>query len=333
MANLITELVNTTTLPVYRNILQQLTPDIYGELQSGVIVSDERFSQLLTEGGQAQFVGKRAMVWLDYGYEDLQHSGEGDYMSVSQIQRREALGFQWRLDNRWTIGMGESWEADSAAGKGSLWAASGNTTHLGLMIARSFDKTDISGTISGGWNSMSSSRSGQVFAPFTAQLTRGIDTIGATGRVSHLFRRGRWHLKPMADLGLTELFGQPATETGDGPLSLAIPNYDEAHLWIRPGAEVGGTFAITDTAQLLPYLKFANRSYLHGGNTYAQATFVGAPGDASPMEVPVSLGSMFESNAGLQVALRKATLGAEYGNIRASHYNMNNFNFSLRVPF
>jgi hypothetical protein len=274
------------------------------------------------------------MIWLDYGYEDLQHSGEGDYMSVSQIQRREALGFQWRFNDRWTAGVGESWEADSVAGKGSLWAATGTTTHFGGMVARTFNKTEITGTVSGGWNNMSSSRSGDISAPFTSQLTRGIDTFGATGRVSHLLTRGRWHLKPMVDLGLTELYGQQATETGDdGPLALAIPKYNEAHLWIRPGAEFGGNFAITDRAQLRPYVKFANRTYLHGGNTYAHATFVGAPDAAAPMEVPISLGSIFESNAGVQLALHNLIFGAEYGNNHASQYNMNNFNFSLRIPF
>ena len=109
MANMVTALVYAPNLTVYRTMLQQVTPDFYGELQSGVILSEERFAQLLNEGGAMQYGSKRGKVWFDLGYENLQHNGEGDYKSVAQIMRREAVGFQLQLGEHWTAGVAGSW--------------------------------------------------------------------------------------------------------------------------------------------------------------------------------------------------------------------------------
>jgi len=337
-------------LPAYTSILQQLTPDFYGELQSGLIFNNERFAKLLTEGGQAQFVGKHATLWLDYGFQNLQHNGYGDYMSVSQVGQREGFGFQSRLGKRWTLGLGESWEADSAAGSGSLWSASGSTTHVGAMVARAFGNSDVSGTVSWGWNSMASSRSGELTVPFTATMTRGLGVFGSTARISHSFvqrqrpnegqspsgKHGKaqtgWYLNQTIDVGLTDLLAHPATETVVGTLPLALQKYNEAHFWLHPTAETGHLYNLSNGWQLRPYIMLAARPYMNGNNTYARATFIGAPEAARPMAVPIDLGSMIESGGGLKVSIRSATFGAEYGKTFASHYNLDTFNLSLRIP-
>ena len=141
------------------------------------------------------------------------------------------------------------------------------------------------------------------------------------------------YLKPVVDLGVTNLFAEPSNESGPGPMALELNSYGEGHLWVRPGAEVGKNIVLTSNTRLRPYIQLANRSYLTGRSTYVQATFDGAPTAASPMRVPIDLGSMFEGTAGVRVALRKMMLGGQYEKVTASNYNMNSFNFSLGIPF
>jgi hypothetical protein len=200
------------------------------------------------------------------------------------------------------------------------------------MVLREFGRTVVSGTMSYAWNSMSSNRIGDLTTPFNGHLRRGLGTFGATARVSHSLAHGGWYLKPIFDLGLTDLLAHSATESGVGATALVLGNYNETHVWVRPAGEVGHVFKFTDTTALRPFISAGNRSYLNDSHTYARATFLGAPSTASPMAVPIDLGSMFEGAAGFEVtAGDHVSLGVQYGKTSANHYNMNSANFFLRI--
>jgi hypothetical protein len=334
LASAVTKLIYDPNMATYRQSLLQLTPDFYGELQSGLIVSNQRFEQTLIDGGSVQYVGKTGMLWLNFDYGDLLHNSFGDYQSVKQIGRSVGAGFQKRFAKHWTAGLGFSWQGNSATGNEGLWTATGNTEQFGGMVTRAFGQTLITGTLSYAWNNMSSLRVGNLTAPFTANLDRGLGAFGATVRVSHVLRHGAWYFKPMVDLGLTDLLAHSATESGVGPTALVLGGYDEAHVWLRPAVEVGRTFRITDTTALRPFLNAANRSYLNGDTTYARATFLSAPSSAGPMVVPIGIGFPFEGTAGLEFTAGKhLSIGAQYGKFSGSHYNMNQGSFYVRIPF
>ncbi len=334
LGSTVTQLLYVPTMDIYRNSLTQFSPDLYSEIQSGLIVSNQRFGQILLDGGSVQYAGKRGMLWLDYGYEDFRHSGHDDYKRVRQIDRRGAIGFQRAIGGHWTAGMGVSWQTNSVDGNSGLWTATGYTTQLGGMIRREFGKTAVSGTLSYAWNKMNSNRVGYFSDSFNATLRRGLGTFGATARVSHLFTYGGFYFKPMVDLGLSDLLAQSAGEFGLGATALVLDQYNEAHAWVRPGGDLGHVFKFTDTTSFRPYVNGGIRSYLNGNETFAQARFRGAPDGVSSMAVGTNIGSMFEGAAGFELKLRdRLSFGAEYGRASADHYNMDRFNFVLRIPF
>ena len=334
LASTVIKLLYDPNLAAYRQSLQQLTPDFYGELQSGLIVSNQRFAQTLIDGGSVQYVGKRGMLWLNFDYDDLLHSSYGDYKTVKQIGRSIGAGFQKRFDKHWTAGLGFSWQGNSATGNDGLWTATGHTEQLGAMVAREFGQTVISGTLSYAWNSTSSLRVGNLIAPFTANAQRSLGAFGLTTRVSHSLKHGEWYFKPMIDLGMTNMFADAATESGVGQTALVLAAYNRAHLWLRPAVEVGRTFRITDSTALRPFLNVGNRSYLNGGNTFARASFLGAPNSVGPMAVPIGIGFPFEGTAGIEfTAGNHLAIGAQYGKASGNHYNMNQGSFYLRIPF
>jgi uncharacterized protein with beta-barrel porin domain len=127
---------------------------------------------------------------------------------------------------------------------------------------------------------------------------------------------------------------EEATELGAGPTSLMLQRYSEDHGWFRPAVELGADFRLSDFTRLrliasASYLRFANAE-----DTTAQASFLGAPGGISPMDVPVSIGSMTRLSLGAYLLLRgDFSIGLQYTKAFGNQYDMDIFNLRFSKSF
>ena len=342
LADTIIRLLYEPTVEGYRDLLSQLGPDFYAEQQAEFIRGGLRFAEtMLSSSGWRIPDGKRRHWWFDFVSSDTFHDDFEDYKAVRHQTIGIATGFEQQFADSWSAGIAVNLEDNSADGYGHRWNASGSSQRIGASIRGDLGLFEISGVVSYGWNQMSSSRQGdgtslqdEVNTAVLTDVDRRLENFNAMLRFARQFQKGRFFFRPMFDVGYTRLMAKGATEVGSGPTSLILHRYTEDHGWFRPAAEFGADFRLSDFTRLrliasASYLRFANAE-----DTNAQASFLGAPGGVSPMDVPVSIGSMTRLSLGAYLLLRgDLSIGLQYTKAFGGQYDMDIFNLRFSKSF
>ena len=334
LADTIIKLITDPTLEIYKESLSMLSPDFYAEHQAEMIRGSQRFEQTLAEGGLYRYAAKDKMLWFNYDYIDTLHSAYDDYKSVRQHANNFSIGFEHEFEKDWTLGLAFSLAENKASGYGGRWTSEGDSQYIGAVVKRRFGATELTGTVSYGWNETNSTRRGQVTSPYVTNIDRNIETLESMLRLSHEFNRSGFYLKPLVDVGVTYLMPEIAKETGAGATSLVLGDYNETHFWIRPALELGHIAKLPLGLKLHSHVEVAYQKYLTEDQTYVSASFAGAPSGVSPMEVPLELGSLFQVTVGFNViAPNDVSVGIEYSKIIDSNYDVDRVSFKVNIPF
>ncbi len=334
LADTVVKLIYDPTIQDYRQSLSMLAPDFYGEQQAEVIRGNQRFGELMLDGGAYRFGKKGRLLWFDFQNSDTYHSGYDDYKSVRHISTGYAMGFEQELRNKWIVGLGFSIEDNKADGYDGRWSASGNTERLAAIVKRDFAGTEIAGILSYGWNQMESRRSGQVTTPYFTNANRDLEALTAMIRVSHEFNREAFYIKPMLDVGATRLNAKSATETGAGATNLVLGDYNGTSAWVRPAIEFGKVIPLQAGAQLRLHAELAYQHYFTGEHTDVTAGFTGAPRGVAPMEVPINIGSLGSITLGADLLLANdVTIGLDYTKAVGDNYDLDSINLKLSTSF
>ncbi|MEO6787472.1 MAG: autotransporter outer membrane beta-barrel domain-containing protein [Chthoniobacteraceae bacterium] len=334
LADTIIKLLYDPTIEAYKQTLSQMSPDFYGEHQAEFIRGNQRFGQMLLEGGPYRFGPEGRMFWFSYENEDAMHDAYDDYKAVTLSTERFAIGLEKEFGDHWTAGLGYSMEQNKGSGYSGSWSSSGLTEHLGASIKRAFGGTEVAGILSYGWNETDSTRTGQVTSPFVAKMTRDLEAFDAMLRVSHEFTRDGFYLRPKVDVGMTHLNARPGSESGAGAISLQLGSYQETHAWIRPAFGVGDVFTLRSGARVHLHAEVDYQYYLSGKYTYVRASFAGAPTGVSPMDVPIEVGSFLNTTVGMDLITNKnVTFGVQYKKSIDKHYDMDLVSFKVSIPF
>ena len=335
LGSTVVKLVYDPTLDAYKASLTQFSPQLYGEEQAEMALSTQRFQQLMTDGGSIIGLGgDHGMLWLNYSNEDSIHGAYDGYQKIWLRANRGALGFQKAFENAWTLGFAAEYEDDSVIGYQNLWKGSGHTEHFGSVLKRQLGSTVLSGTVTFGTSDISSQRTGDFTVPFTTNIKRNIYTLAGSVRAFHSFDYGSLYATPMIDFGVTGLFNGYAAEATGEPTGLILYANNEGHVFTRPAAKFGNVFSFGSGVKLNIYEDLGYTRYLNGRNTFVNAAFTGAVSAAGSMNVPVWLGSLFETTSGLELTVHSnISIGAEYSKTVDTHYSMNRLAFHLNIPF
>jgi hypothetical protein len=333
MGDTVTKLLYDPNIEVYRESLSQLSPDFYAEHQAELIRSSQSFGQSLMDGGTYRFGSEGRNLWFNLERHDMLHEAYHDYKSVRQRADRFAMGFEMEF-GEWTSGFGIGLEDNSANGYNGRWTSKGNTTHLGVVVARKYSATELSGSLSYSWNQMDSRRIGQLVDPFETHMSRDLEAFSAVLRASHEFTSGGVYLKPMMDLGISHLRAESGAEEHGGATSLVLGSYNESHLWIRPKIGLGDILTFNSDIGLHLHAEIRYQHYITGRHTDVRAGFAGAPEGVSMMEIPINLDSSLDGLAGVYLTVRKNLLfGLEYSNTLDSHYDVESLSLKMNIFF
>jgi hypothetical protein len=192
-------------------------------------------------------------------------------------------------------------------------------THFGTSFSYSHFDSDVT-------------RKGAVVDPFEATMdNRDLHILTAITGGSHRFDFDRTYFRLGLDLGVDYLIAEDGNESGAGALNLQLDDYEEPHVWTRPGLEVGYRAPLRSTLELHVYTAVGLQYYLTDPYTDVVADFEGAPAGASSMRVPVSLGqSEFVGAVGVELMAGKTwSLGVQYNMGFADHLNSDSFGFGF----
>ena len=334
LSDTIIKLLYDPTLKAYKESLSMLSPDFYGEQQAEMVRGSQRFEQTMAEGGIYRYVAKDKMLWFNYDNIDTLHRAYDDYKSTRLHADNFSLGLEQVLQDDWTLGAAVSLASNEASGYDNRWNSTGNSQYFGAIVKRRFGATEITGTVSYGWNQSDTTRVGQVTTPYRTHIGRDIETLESMLRVSHSFERCGFYLNPMLDLGVTYLMPQFATETGAGATSLVLYDSSETHFWVRPAISVGDIAHIGRGMKLHTHIEAGYQKYFGSEHTDIVAGFSGAPSGVAPMNVPVELGALFQISAGIDlIAPNDVSLGIEYSKILDTHYDVDRVSVKVNIPF
>ena len=344
LAPTIIALIYAPNMQVYRDMLSQLGPDFYGEQQAEMMRGTQRFGEAILNGGSTRYALKDRMIWFDFLGSNTLHSAYDDYKTVRQQTLGFALGFEDMINAHWSAGIAVSFEDNSANGYQGRWNANGSTERFGTVLRYKDNGSELAAMISFGWNSMDSTRVGQVAYPFNTSVNRDMQVITAMVRYAHEFVTDDFYIKPLLDLGVTHLSAGAATEHGGATTkletgspsatNLALLGYYETHAWVRPAVTVRKAIIVTNTTRISLHTEMGYQYYINGNDTYVKAGFSGAPVGVDGMNVPIGLGSMASLSVGLQMLIMNdLSFGLYYTKALSKHYHLDMYNFRFNKSF
>jgi len=137
--------------------------------------------------------------------------------------------------------------------------------------------------------------------------------ISGQVRAAYLFEHEAWFAKPLVDLTVTHLSRDGVTETGAGAANLTIADGSDTFVSITPGLEVGGTFRLSDTGIIRPYVAAGIRYYTDS-NHELSARFANAPPGTGGFSTRSGFDDVFADVAAGATAIFEngSTLGLAY---------------------
>jgi hypothetical protein len=318
--------------------LSQLSPDFYAVHQVQLINSSNDFGQRLMSCKQAvgeyRFTREGSCAWLQYDAYDADSNAHGDYKAVEGSTTRMSVGAQKTLPSDWSYGFGLTREDTTSRGYDDRWSSRGDIYHFGLSAKRRFGPTKLSGVLSYGWSETDSNRTGELLGGFTTRVTRDVDVLSAVLRGSHDFEFESWYLRPLLDVGLTQLRARGAQEEGTGGSNLRFESYNESHTWLRPAVEIGKEFKVGAESFVRLNLSINAQKYIDGSATDVNTQLAGAPSGIAPLSVGMDLGApLYGSKLGVEFFNTENLLfQLYYGSNNYDHSDIRSMNLRFQIP-
>ncbi len=146
-----------------------------------------------------------------------------------------------------------------------------------MVLKYQWGATLVSAGISGGLGWFENTRA-IAFTGFGATARSSFTQAHVTGRLrlSHLFRRRKFYLKPRVDFDVTWLRRSAFTETGAAGANLAVAAASDVNFSVSPALEIGTQYKIRDEITIRPYLRGGLTAFTGNQHT-VNASFAAAP--------------------------------------------------------
>lgn len=187
-------------------------------------------------------------------------------------------GFQTAIgENTWG-GLGVSLEGSDTLVNGTA-KTDGTWWQVGVVVKWTHGPWKLSVSASGGQGDIDTDRRiGLLPAAVIAKSSTDVGLLTSLARLAYSFGATGVYVTPMIELGESYVNIDGYTETGAGPLGLAIAASDEWIVSGGPAIEIGSTI-VTDALTYRPYVKAGVKFYSEDGFS-SPANFIGSPGTA-----------------------------------------------------
>jgi outer membrane autotransporter protein len=243
-----------------------------------------------------------------------------------------AGGIQLALSETLRLGFAGSYEHTDLSTNNNA-SSEGDRGEGGVVLKDRWGNTSFALAGFGGYGSFDTRRS-IGFGLGTAEGDQAIAFGGAHARISQLFDRGGWYLKPMLDLDAMYVDYGGFREHGGGVANLAVHGNSDWVLSARPAIEVGSEFRAADGSYVRPYLRIGGLFF--DDNDFAvTSNFLSAPAGVSPFTVASKFDrSYFDIGAGLDLlTLDGINVKLNYEGLFSGHSDANSGGVKVGFKF
>lgn len=290
-------------LETYQETLDKLSPEPYLINETLAMLAGLQFeNSLMSCKVQDSVDAEGQCAWASVNQRKTERSETDTNLSFAQTSYGLSAGAQARIDEHFVAGIGGSWE-DIGTESNDTVSSTGNRFQGGAVFKGVWGNTVLAGAITGGWSSQNVSRFVDMpLGPsYVLEGTQDIGFASAHVRLSHSIEQDNWYVRPMVDVGVTQVSMADFTETG-GPVALEIEGHDETYVTVAPSIEVGGEMAIGEEAILRSFLRVGALDVVLGTNPQISAGFVGAPDGVDPFTITGDIDdALFDVTLGFDV--------------------------------
>lgn len=290
-------------LETYQETLDQLSPEPYLINETLAMLAGLQFENSLMSCKEQESIDAEGQcVWTAVNQRKAERSETDTNLGFAQTSYGLSAGAQARIDEHFVAGIGGSWEDIGTDSNGNV-SSTGNRFQAGAVFKGVWGNTVLAGAITGGWSSQNVSRFVDMpLGPsYVLEGTQDIGFASAHVRLSHSIEQDNWYVRPMVDVGVTQVSIADFAETG-GPVALEIDGHDETYVTVAPSIELGGEMDLGEDAILRSFVRIGALDVVLGTAPEISAGFAGAPDGVDPFTITGDLDeALFDVTLGFDV--------------------------------
>lgn len=334
---ILTALMGLPTADLYRNALDQLSPEIYSYQKIETLFAAEQFSSDLmscrVEDGGFAFIREGQCLWVRARGRELDLETTQNNIGSESTVGSFSGGAQLALGSNWKLGLAAGYDTLSVdSGRAS---ADGDRANVGAVLKYNPGPFLLAAAASGGWSSFDTVRS-MAFGGFagTAEGTNDIDHVSGRVHAAYLIDQGSWYLKPQVDGSVTYIDQHGLTEAGGGGAALSVAGSTDTVFAVSPALEIGSEFAISDLSVLRPFVR-VGVTWRDGDSLDLGAEFIEAPAGANPFTIFTAVDDVLaDVSAGFDlINTQGAALRLQYDGRFGEETAQNSASVKGSVPF
>ncbi len=282
-------LLNIYNFDEYANALDQLSPEIYADIELSALYSAYDFSDNLlscrVNGTDTAAINKEGeCVWLGVKGRDLDADQTAESIGFDETAGQFAAGGQMALKGDWRLGGGLGYQTSSLSTASGAYS-DGDQLQGGVVLKYNPGPLLLAGAVSGahGWYETTRTMS---FGGFdeTATSDHDLDVLQGRLHASYVFGAPSLYYKPMLDAAVTTVDLGDVNERGAGGASLAVNGADHTVFSITPAVEFGTEWWWSNGTLVRPFVR-AGVTWYSEDDVSVAASFSGAPSGVSPFTI------------------------------------------------
>ncbi|MEO1244214.1 MAG: autotransporter outer membrane beta-barrel domain-containing protein [Pseudomonadota bacterium] len=339
LADTIIRLVAIGELEEYRNVMTQLSPEIYAEQQAQTLASAQSFlrnvRERCTTGDAYSNEAEDECVWLRYDVQDMDRDGGLGSPQITGDGRRYAFGWQYRRPDDSLYGIGVALDDTDFSGFDERWTTQGRSWQLsaiGELPMRNNQAMVLQAGL--GQTSYETRRRLDVTEAYLAEADS--DVVFLSGQIGFLDRRtmGRFRFEQGVDFGFAHLRGNSLSETGASEQNLIVDGRSDNYFWVKPSVEVSTGSILNNNVKWEVFGRAGLQHYISDPNTTSIGRLSGGPVGTAGMGNEADLDSTHGIfGIGLRATSGNLRFSLSYEADESSNRSVNGVNGKLIFTF
>ncbi len=283
LADTIIRLVDIGDLDEYRDVLTQLSPEIYAEQQVQTLAAAQSFLRSVRDRctiGDAYSVTSEddECLWVRYAVHDMDRDAETGRPGITGDGRRYAFGWQYRQPGGNLYGVGFALDDTDFSGFDERWATQGRSWQLSAMseFAMRDDQAFIL-QLALGQTRYETQRAVAVTESYLAEADS--DVVYLSGLVGFLDRweAGRFRFEHGVDIGFAQLRTSSLSEVGALEQSLIVDKRSDNYFWVTPSIEASTGSTLDNGVAWEVFGRAGLQYYINSSDTASVGALSGGP--------------------------------------------------------
>ena len=319
----------------------RLSPEPYLATETGTLFSSRAFQHAVQgcgrAAGPAPFATDGTCGWFGVSRAEVRQRDTAASMGFTRSSDLVSGGAEGALaDDSWHVGAGFAFEHATMNVDG-LAGGSGQQFQVGAVVRKDYGATSLAADLAAGSGSYDVDRQVGLPTPgVTAHGRQDVQFLAADLRLARsIAARPNWYLRPMLDVGVTDIHLPGFDEHGAGVLSLSVAGQDSSFVHVAPNVEFGGEARLANGTVLNPYARAGVIWLVTGIAPVLHASFQGAPAAVPSFTVTGALDRTYaDVEVGLTVlSKRGSTVRIGYVGTFSEQLRANAGRLDVSVPF